>query len=235
MSVFTQFMTSRRPGTIKLWADWPVRLLGYQLIDILAEVRKSNGKQLRVEVNGSKLDDSLVHPEHPTNQSLIDKIAFEQRYRFIRSIAMIGDVTVHLGPRTVYAYATVDNEDTRAVLHKVQEVLEEAKRKPGTIALRTWVAAPLVALAFIAGALLFQPDQPYRSASIFFVGAAAVLYMFTALYAGLLRRVIIRARFDHNDGFWKRNSDNLAIGTISAVLAAFIVAAVAALAGLIFA
>ena len=233
MSAFSQLFIGKKPGTLKVWGDWPIRLFSYHLNDMLEAIRQSNNTDLRIEINGTKLSDSLVFRDSRYSQHLFDELAHDPRFRTIRSIAFIGNVTVHLGPKSIYAYAAVDSASNRSALFQIREVLVDAKRRPGTIALRTWGAAITTSAAFIAAALLFQPDTSSRTISVLLVGAAGLIYLFAAFYAGALRRVIIRARNEANSGFWKRNSDGLAVATMAAIIGGLVTTSIVALAGVL--
>lgn len=233
-------MTAKKPGVWKVWGDYPVRLYDWHLSDIYWAVsacsEASGGWDsfVRTEVNGRTIDGTRPEWVHQ-DWSPVDQVTHDPRIGRVKSVAFISrEVTVHLGPRTVYAYGTGDTAEVRGALFAIEHAIGRAVRRPGAFLVRTWGAAIAVAVAFLIGANAFRPwDEDTKTSALVTVLAVAT-YLGATAYAGLLNRVVIDpGTVRGQSGFWRRNSDALATTFLATVVGGLALAAVLALAGVL--
>jgi hypothetical protein len=231
-------MTARKPGVDKVWGDSPLRLYAWHLGDLFRAVADASPEwmqsQVRTEVNGRNVDSTRPEWTGP-DWSPVEPVACDPRFGRIRSVAFIGpEVVVHLGPRTVFAYSVSSTAAARGALFRIERLLKEARRKPGTFLLRTWGAAIAVAAAFTLGVAAFRPWDERSQRALLAVGAALVVYLLAATYVGCFRRVLLEpAATREHSGYWQRNKDPIVAGTVATVIGGLMLTALLALGGLL--
>jgi hypothetical protein len=236
VSFFERALTSKKPGVWKVWGSAPVRLYSWHIADLYRAVSECSQynpwSELRTEVNGKTID--ITRPEWADDDwSPVQHLAYSPRFDKFRSIAFITpEVTLHLGPRSIYAYGTGDTADVRGALFRIERSLAQGTRQPGSFLLRTWGAAIGVAAAFCVGVFAFRPWDDSSRWSLLAAFAALAIYLGCALYVGCVRRVIIEPQTDRNGtGFWHRNADAITAGAVGTVIGGLLLSSLLALAG----
>src|SRR5690625_149930 len=118
MTLFERRLAASRRGIngAKLWVSWPVRIDPFTLDRLFRAV---SGRDRSVEVRRNKLPIELYYQGR--NSSIAPQLRHGQYDDHVRSIQLDGHITLYLGPRTVYAFATSKNPRALAALWEVRE------------------------------------------------------------------------------------------------------------------
>jgi hypothetical protein len=238
MPVLQKAMLDRRPGVWKSWGSAPVRLYDWHLSDIYEAIDEcvrtsgSWGSAVRTEVNGRTVDGT--RPDYqPTDWSPVDQVAYNPRFGRVRSVAFISpEVTVHLGPRTLYAYGTGDTAAVRAALFAIERALDKAVRRPAAFLTRSWLTVLTPCVAFAVGVAAFRPWDSAARWSVLLAGAAGLVYCLCAFYVTVFHLVLVEAgRTRGEAGFWRRNKDGILGGVLATLVGGLLLSALLALGG----
>jgi hypothetical protein len=199
-----------------------------KLSDIFDVVSSNSNHRVVAYVNGRPVD--FEPPGVPyAGVPMAERIQFDSRFRNVRSLSLDGPrVVVHLGPKTVYAYALDESDESRSELWRLRIILESAKVNSVNLFYRTWGAAIAVAIAYLVGAVSLAPEGVAPNWILLGVVAMGVIaYLFVTMIFIGFRRIQIRVNVQPGDRT-RLNYGQFFLGTISGIIVAVIGAFVTA-------
>lgn len=208
--ILDSYFQDRRTGVLKFWGDFPVRIEPADLEDLRDAVDAATAgfggvKFTIADRVYNSLDDALTSPR-----------LGKARYVKVDSIAGV----IHLGPQSVYVYTRSDDERTRALMHRIQEILWKARRRPATLVLRWWVWATAVAVTVAIGGTFWPTGGRVGAVMVAGGVAGAGLAVAAAFYVGIVGRV--RLDLSGNSTWFSRNGDALLVAVLVLILGAVV-------------